>query len=167
MTAHDFHRAQDAASLPSACGWNLPSCGDSRMRIARDGQWFHDGERIARPALVRLFAGLLCREADGYTLVTPAEKLSIIVEDAPFIAVTLEQDGTRLTFTTNVGDAVVLGPGHALRMQDGAPYLQVRRGLEAKVSRPVWHQLAALAVPQDDSLGVWSEGMFFALGDAE
>jgi hypothetical protein len=166
MTAHDFYRVLNAAKVPPVEGWNPPLCGDSRMRIARDGTWFHDDARIARPELVRLFAGLLRKDGDGYVLVTPAEKLSITVEDAPFIAVTVEQDGTRLTFKTNVGDAVALGAGHALRMAGGVPYLQVRGGLEARVSRTVWHQLAALAVPQDDMLGVWSEGMFFALGDA-
>ncbi len=166
MTAHDFYRVLDAASVPPVAGWNPSFCGDSRMRIARDGTWFHDDARIARPELVRLFAGLLRKEGEGYVLVTPAEKLSIAVEDAPFIAVTVTQDGAGLIFTTNVGDAARLGPGHALRMQGGVPYLHVRGGLEAKLSRTVWHQLAALAVDHDSELGVWSEGLFFALGAA-
>jgi hypothetical protein len=166
MTAHDFYTRVDAASVPPVEGWNPPLCGDSAMRIARDGTWFHDDAPIARPQMVRLFAGLLRRDDDGYVLVTPAEKLSITVDDAPFIAVTVAQDGTGLTFTTNVGDAARLGPGHALRMEGGVPYLHVRGGLEAKVSRAVWHQLAALAVDRDGELGVWSESMFFALGAA-
>lgn len=164
MTAHDFYTLLEAARLPPVAGWNPSVCGASRMRIARDGQWFHDEARIARPELVRLFAGLLKREGDGYFLVTPAEKLSIAVEDAPFLAVALEQNDTRLTFTTNAGDRVILGPDHALRMQDGVPYLHVRHGLEAKVSRTVWHQLVEIAVPRGGELGVWSEGLFFALG---
>jgi hypothetical protein len=166
MTAHDFYTRVDAASVPPVEGWNPPLCGDSAMRIARDGTWFHDDAPIARPQMVRLFAGLLRRDDDGYVLVTPAEKLSITVDDAPFIAVTVAQDGTGLTFTTNVGDAARLGPGHGLRMEGGVPYLHVRGGLEAKVSRAVWHQLAALAVDRDGELGVWSESMFFALGAA-
>jgi hypothetical protein len=166
MAAHDFHGAREAAPLPPVERWNPPFCGDSRMRIARDGTWFHEGAPIARPALVRLFAGLLRREDDGYVLVTPAEKLSILVEDAPFLVVMLEQEGTELRFTTNVGDAVMLDAGHALRMQGGVPYLHVRAGLEAKVSRAVWHQLAGLAVPRQGELGVWSAGAFFALGAA-
>jgi hypothetical protein len=166
MTAHDFYRLLDAAKVPPVEGWNPPFCGDSRMRIARDGTWFHDEVRIARPQLVRLFAGLLRKEDDGYMLVTPAEKLSIAVEDAPFLAVTVARNGTQLNFTTNVGDVVALGPRHALRMEDGVPYLHVRRGLEAKASRAVWHQLAGLALPRAGELGVWSAGVFFALGAA-
>ncbi|MDB5735306.1 MAG: hypothetical protein JWN16_1943 [Alphaproteobacteria bacterium] len=166
MTAHDFYTLLDAARLPPIEGWNPPFCGDSRMRIARDGTWFHEEQRIARPELVRLFAGLLRKEGDDYLLVTPAEKLSIAVEDASFMAVAMTQDGTGLTFTTNVGDGVRLGPGHALRMENGVPYLHVRHGLEAKLARAVWHQLAALAVPRAGELGVWSEGAFFALGPA-
>ncbi len=164
MTAHDFYRVLDAAAVPPVAGWNPPFCGDSRMRIARDGTWFHDDARIARPELVRLFAGLLRKEDAGYVLVTPAEKLSIAVEDVPFAAVAMAQDDTGLTFTTNIGDMARLGPGHALRMEEGVPYLHVRCGLEARVSRAVWHQLAALAVDRAGELGVWSEGIFFALG---
>ncbi len=166
MTAHDFYRLLDAAKLPPIEGWNPPFCGDSQMRIARDGTWFHQDQRITRPELVRLFAGLLRKDGADYVLVTPAEKLSIMVEDAPFMAVAVALDGTGLSFTTNVGDAVRLGPGHALRMEGGVPYLHVRGGLEAKVSRTVWHQLAALAVAGKSELGVWSDGEFFALGAA-
>src|ERR1044072_8416614 len=57
-------------------------CGDSEMRIARDGTWFHQGSPIGRPAMVRLFSTILRREPDGgFVLVTPVEKLDIEVED--------------------------------------------------------------------------------------
>ncbi len=166
MTAHDFYRVLEGASLPPVEGWNPPFCGDSCMRIARDGQWFHDGQPIARAELVRLFAGLLRKEGSGYVLVTPAEKLSIAVEDVPFLVVAVDQDGASLAFTTNVGDRVTLGADHVLRMQGAVPYLHVRHGLEARVSRNVWHQLAARAVPHKDNMGVWSDGIFFSLGAA-
>src|SRR3712207_6625355 len=65
--------------------WNPERCGHSAMRIARVGSWYHEGRAIARPALVQLFASILRRESDGsFVLVTPAEKLTIDVEDAPF-----------------------------------------------------------------------------------
>jgi hypothetical protein len=94
--------------------------------------------------------------------------LSILVEDAPFLAVLLEAGGEgrarQLVFTTNVGDRTHLGADHGWRAANGVPYLQVRRGLEAKASRAVFYQLADLAVPQGNMLGVWSEGLFFPLG---
>ena len=81
--------------LPPVEQWNPSHCGDSEMRIARDGTWYHQGSPIGRPEMVRLFANILRREPDGsYVLVTPVEKLSIAVEDAPFVAVELKADGT-------------------------------------------------------------------------
>jgi hypothetical protein len=164
MTAGDFYALIEAARLPPVGNWNPPFCGDSRMRIARDGQWFHDGARIARLELVRLFAGLLRREDDGYVLVTPAEKLSILVEDAPFLAVAVERCGADLVFTTNVGDKVMLDARHLLRMDNGVPYIDVRGGMEAKATRTVWYQLVGMAHPDGDVLGVESGGLFFGLG---
>ncbi len=107
-------------------------------------------------------------------LVTPAEKLSIAVEDAPFIGVLMEADGAgenrRLTFTTNVGDKVTAGPRHPLRFMPDAktgapmPYLHVRGGLEAKLARPVYYALVELAVARGSEFGVWSDGIYFAMG---
>ena len=90
MTAADFNAPPAAIPLPPVDRWNPQSCGDSAMRIAADGTWFHEGEKITRPELVGLFAGLLRKDDDGYVLVTPVEKLSIAVEDVPFRAVTVD-----------------------------------------------------------------------------
>lgn len=166
MTAGDFYALVEAAKLPPVGDWNPAPCGDSRMRIARDGQWFHDGVRIARPELVRLFAGLLKREGADYFLVTPVEKLSILVEDSPFLAVAVDAKENDLVFTTNVGDAVTLGEGHGLRLADGVPYLHVRGGLEARIARNAWYHLVAMAVPRDGAWCVESGGQVFALGQA-
>lgn len=154
--------------------WNPAHCGDSAMRIARDGTWFHEGSPITRAPMVRLFSTILRREPDGsYVLVTPAEKLSIEVEDAPFVAVELKTEGhgrrRRLAFRLNTDELVVAGPDHMLRFLGGEnghhPYLTVRRGLEALVARPVYYELVNLALEEDASpLGLWSEGAFFALG---
>src|SRR6185312_14056037 len=101
------------AQLPPVERWNPPYCGDSGMRIGRDGPWFHQGAVVTRPALVRLFSTILRKDDEGFMLVTPVEKLSITVEDAPFLAVLMTTEGQgrdmRLTFTTNVGDKVVAG----------------------------------------------------------
>lgn len=149
------------------------------MRIARDGTWFYRGSPINRPPLVKLFASVLRREDDGgYWLVTPAERGRVTVEDAPFIAVAVERDGEgrdqRLIFRTNLDEIVTAGPGHELRVEtaaDGtpAPYIMVRPGLEARLARPVFYELAELGgaemIAGESQYGVWSDGLFFELGD--
>ncbi len=152
---------------------------DLDMRIARDGTWFYRGSPINRVALVKLFASVLRREADGsYWLVTPAERGRVVVEDAPFIAVAIDASGDgrdrQLIFRTNLDEIVTAGPDHPLRVEtapDGtpAPYLLVRPGLEARLARPVFYELVELAEtdtpPGERRLGVWSGGVFFDLGD--
>src|SRR5712691_8288682 len=153
--------------------------GDLDMRIARDGTWFYRGSPIGRMPLVKLFASVLRRERDGsYWLVTPAERGGVTVEDAPFIAVAVDREGEGrdqlLIFRTNVDEIVTAGPDHKLRVEtadDGtpAPYIVVRPGLEAKLARPVFYELAELGgeelIAGESQFGVWSGGMFFRLGD--
>jgi len=166
--------AQAAAEqrLPPVERWDPPHCGDSGMRIARDGTWYHDGVPIRRPAMVRLFAGLLRREEDGrHVLVTPVEKLDIAVEDAPFLAVEARSEGAgadrRIAFRLNTDEPVVAGPDHRLHLVDGRPYLTVRAGLEAAIARPVYYELAELALGEGGNPpGLWSDGLFFPLDRA-
>ncbi len=165
--------------LPPVERWNPTYCGEIDIRIAKDGTWFHDGTPIGRREIVRLFAGILRKEAEAFYLVTPAEKMRIRVDDAPFLAVLLDAEGDgraqKLVFTTNVGDQVAASPDNPIRVEtdsrtgEPAPYVHVRRGLEARISRPVFYQLADMAVRQanSDVLGVWSSGAFFALGHGE
>src|SRR5690606_14577557 len=121
LSLTEIARLLAAKRLPPVEQWNPGHCGDSDMRIARDGTWFHQGSPIGREAMVRLFSTILRREPDGsYVLVTPVEKLSIEVEDAPFVAVEMKSEGERearrLTFRLNTGDMVVAGAGHPLRL---------------------------------------------------
>ena len=99
---------------------------------------------------------------------TPVEKLDIAVEDAPFVAVELRGEGAgqarRLAFRLNTDEALVAGPDHPLRVRGGQPYLLVRDGLEALVARPVYYELAELALAEGAvPPGLWSDGAFFAL----
>lgn len=159
--------------LPPVHLWNPPRCGEIDIRIRRDGVWLHEGRPIARERLVRLFSTVLRRDPDGFHLVTPAEKLRIVVDDAPFTAVRVDRVGAALRFVTNVGDEVEAGPDHALRVAvdqatgEPAPYLHVRRGLEARLSRPVFYELAAMAQERGGEMGVESGGAWFPLGPAE
>lgn len=164
------------AKLPPVASWNPTHCGDSEMRIAADGTWYHQGSPIRREAMVRLFSSILRREPDGrHVLVTPVEKLDVAVDDAPFVAVEMKAEGegrdAMLAFRLNTGDLVTASAAHRLRFvqaQDGPrPYLHVRGGLEALVARPVYYELAEIAVPGDGgAAGVWSGGAFFALEPA-
>ena len=169
----DIARLAEERKLPPVDSWNPSHCGDSFMRIARDGTWYHEGSPIGRPAMVRLFSTILRREPDGsYVLVTPAEKLDILVEDAPFVAVEVKSEGQgrarALAFRLNTGDAVVAGADHPLRFEAGAdgphPLLAVRTGLDALVARPVYYELAEIALAEAaDPPGLWSGGIFFAM----
>ncbi len=143
------------------------------MRIASDGTWYHQGSPIGRQAMVRLFSTILRREPDGsYVLVTPVEKLTIAVDDAPFVAVELKSEGEgpkrRLAFRLNTGDLVMADAEHPLRIVERAdgphPYVNVRKGLDALIARPVYYELANLALDEGhEPPGLWSEGQFFAL----
>lgn len=177
LSLADVARLVAERRLPPVDKWNPTHCGDSDMRIARDGTWFHAGSPIGRKEMVRLFSTILRREpGGGYVLVTPVEKLDIAVEDAPFIAVEMKAEGdgrdARLAFRLNTGDLVSADAGHALRFEqteDGPrPYLHVRDGLEALVARPVYYELAERALAgDDDPVGLWSNGCFFTLEPAE
>jgi hypothetical protein len=159
--------------LPPVDQWHPQRCGDSGMRIARDGTWYHQGEPIRRPAMVRLFSTVLRRELDGrHVLVTPAEMLDIEVESTAFRAVEMAREGERreqrIAFSLDSGDAVILGPDHPLRIvvtdSGPSPRLLVRYGLEAELTRPVYYELAELALASADGpAGVWSDGTFFPL----
>lgn len=159
--------------LPPVERWDPPLRGHSGMRIAADGRWFHEGKPIDRPAMVRLFATVLRREADGsHVLVTPHEKLAIDVDSTAFRALAMTQEGEgrtrRIAFELDSGDAVILDADHPLRIvQEGnapSPRILVRHGLEARIARPLYYDLAEIALAEGhDPPGIWSSGCFFAL----
>ena len=146
--------------------WNPPYCGDIGLEIRADGIWFHQGRPINRPELVRLFARVLRKDADGRTyLVTPAEKVDITVEDSPFLAVELRAEGQgraqTLHLRTNLDEWVTIDAAHPLRFvaePSGGlrPYVRVRGRLDARLTRAVYLDLAALADEHDGKPGLWS-----------
>lgn len=168
--------------LPPVERWDPPYCGDIGLKIGADGTWYYQNSPIRRQPLVNLFASVLRKDADGRTyLVTPAEKVDVAVEDAPFLAVEMEVQNAgeatqQLVLRTNVGDVVRCGPEHALRFalqEPGGglkPYVRVRGRLDALLTRALTYELAELAVEEqrDDRTvtGVWSGGAFFAIPDA-
>ena len=176
--ANDLLAQISGKGLPPVHLWNPDFCGDIDMRIARDGTWFYLGTPIGRKPMVRLFSTIIRRDGDDYFLITPVEKVGITVDDAPFVAVLLDVEGSGesqlLRFTTNVEDRVEAGAEHPLRIdldpqtQEPAPYVLVRNNLEALIHRNVFYQLVDLAVVLEIDkqrwLGVWSGGEFFPIG---
>lgn len=156
--------------------WNPPYCGEIDMRIARDGTWFYNGTPIGRPALVKLFSGVLRKDPERFVLVTPVERVGIIVEDAPFLGVELLREGEgasqSLRLRTNVDDWVEISARNPLKFSSGEsgglkPYALVRGELWALVKRALFYDLVAWgesrACEGEEMFGVSSNGAFFAM----
>ena len=170
-----------SGKLPPVDSWNPQNCGDIDMAIRADGSWWHEGGRMNRERMVKMFSRILRKDEDGKTyLITPYEKVVVDVEDAPFIAVRVDRAGEAgpqqaLAFLTNVGDVAVAGPDNPIRVEtdaetgEPAPYVLVRGRLEAKIARAAFYELVDMAEadPKDETvLGVWSQGVFFSIGAA-
>ena len=169
-----------ARKLPPVEEWHPERAGDSAMEIRADGSWYHEGGRINRPAMVRLFSTILRREPDGsHVLVTPAEKLAITVEDTPFRAVEMKSEGEgehrKLVFRLDTDDLVMAGADHVLSFGSDAdnpdPRLHVRgvigNGLEARIDRALYYEIVEMALAAgEEPPAIWSNGARFALVDA-
>ena len=158
--------------LPPVEGWAPQREGDSEMRIAPDGKWYHRGGEITRAAMIRAFSTLLSRDAEGqHWLVSPFEKLTIEVDDAAFIAVDMSVAEGNLAFRLNTDEFVVAGPEHSIRASGDpdvpALYLAVRRGCEARLNRSTYEQLIQHAIALGgEPLAVKSGGARFSLAPA-
>lgn len=163
----------EAKGLPPVEKWNPAHCGEAGLEILRDGTWLHEGTRITRESLVRLFSSILRKDADGETyLVTPVEKIRVRVADAHFLATRADRLGEGRTqtiaFTTNVGEVIPAGPQHPIRVSHESgqprPYLLVRGRLEARILRAPFFDLVEWSQKEGATLGVWSGGAWFELG---
>jgi uncharacterized protein len=155
------------------------NCGDLGIRIDRNGRWFYHGTPINRKEMVCLFASMLQRHGDdSYWLVTPDERGIIQVDDVPFLAVEMFTGSCGrdmvLSFRTNMDELVTVDAEHPLRIAECTetgeplPYVMVRDGLEARLTRSVYYELVAKGfeekVDGEDLYGLWSKGTFFPLG---
>ena len=157
--------------------WNPKYCGDIDMRIASDGTWFYCGSPINRKKLVKLFSSILINENNKYFLITPVEKVGIIVDDAPFIAndfeKIIENNKSYLVFFTNIDETIVLSKKNPFRIsindktQEPSPYIMVRKNIEAKIDRKSFYRLLDLAeyslVKGQEWLGIHSDSTFFPI----
>lgn len=168
LTLTEIAAAYGARRLPPLSQWRPRETGDSGMRIAADGGWWHEGAPITRPAMVRAFASLLTRdEAGRHWLMTPHQKLAIAVEDAAFLAVDCVAKDGALAFRLNTDDIVIADGDHPLTVagEEVAPraYVAVRNGCAARLDRATWLQLAEIALAEGDGSFVTSGGVRFAL----
>lgn len=166
--------------LPPVHLWNPPLCENVDMHIDREGNWYYQNSPIGRKRMVQLFSRLLRYDPDGhYYLVTPVEKVRLVVDCAPFVAIDVEPEGTEqertLTFTTNTGDSVVCDSEHPLWVEQGPlgpePFVMVRSNLKALVHRYVYYRLVDMAELHEQdgkqALGLHSRGQWFSLGEVQ
>ena len=179
-TIYSFGKS-NKKSLPPIEKWNPPFCGDIDMTISKSGKWYYMGSEIKRPAMVKLFSGILRLESDNsYYLVTPVEKVRIQVEDAPFVAVAITKEQSEgmntVTFRTNLNDEIVLSKENPLSIEikkndEPSPYITVRNNLRALISRSVFYELVDLAetIPIDGVpyLAIKSQGEIFKIHKVE
>ena len=179
-TIYSFSKS-NKKSLPPIEKWNPPFCGDIDMTISKSGKWYYMGSEIKRPAMVKLFSGILRLESDNsYYLVTPVEKVRIQVEDAPFVAVAITKEQSEgmntVTFRTNLNDEIVLSKENPLSIEikkndEPSPYITVRNNLRALISRSVFYELVDLAetIPIDGGpyLAIKSQGEIFKIHKVE
>ncbi|MGI9311252.1 MAG: DUF1285 domain-containing protein [bacterium] len=186
----------DAIERAPVARWHPRESLDIGLRVDADGQWRCRGSTIARARMVKLFGSVLRLDADGrHYLVTPRVKYPVAVADAPFRAVELRRRKSgraqELFFRTNMDDVVRADREHPIQVRAGpAPYVEVRDGLQAKITRAVYYELTELLETlgereardevnrdgEDDGdesgdedgevLGVYSAGEFFLFGRA-
>ncbi len=159
---------QQSKKLPPIANWDPPDIGVIDIKIMQDGSWLHEKREIKRKEIVRLFSTILIKEEEDYYLITPAQKLKIMVEDVPFIAINMEVRGelpdTDLLFETNVEDYVLIGKDNPIWMVEDKPYIHVRNGLNALLTRNVFYRLADHAAEKDGQFWIRSCGESFSLG---
>lgn len=165
--------------------WNPPYCGDIDMRIGRDGLWYYMGTPIGRMPLVKLFASVLRKDEDGKTyLVTPVEKIGIVVEDGHFLGVEMHVEGRGerqvLSIRTQTEEWVTISDEHPMhfapdQLGEGeigniVPYIHMRGRLECRINRPVFYDMIELGVEKEiegiNWFGIWSSGEFYPMIEA-
>ena len=169
---------ENTKNIPPVESWDPDFCGDMDLVIKRDGTWHYMNSPMGRQRLVKLFSTVIKKEGEKYFLVTPLEKLGITVEDAPFLVVRMElvqsEPGSIIRFEDNCGNRVLLNKENPLwieynqKDEEPAPYITIRRNLNALIHRNVFYELVDLSeeriIDGKTHLGVISAGEFFSLG---
>tara|TARA_B110000503_G_scaffold32105_2_gene52132 strand:+ start:25256 stop:25795 length:540 start_codon:yes stop_codon:yes gene_type:complete len=137
--------------------WQPELSGDIPITIDAHGDWYHDGGKIERESIVRLFASILRKEEDGgYYLVTPSEKWRIKVERHALLITDislLEREGQQvLEATLNTGKQILVSEETPLFLDNRVEQvagLKLPHGLTALCTRAAWYRLVELADAHD------------------
>lgn len=152
--------------------WHPELSGDIEILITADGKWHHEGSEITRHSIVKLFASILRREADGeYYLVTPGEKwrISVALHALQVIEVEWAESGYTpvLRVGLNTGRQVIVDADHPLFSEpslDNIAAVALDHGLSALFSRNSWYQLVEMAEKQGDQVSIVSGDQRYILG---
>lgn len=123
--------------------------------INEHGDWYYEESKITRHAMVKLFSTILVRDDDNtFHLRTPVEDVLVEVEDVPYIVTEMfvknEGNLKYIYFKTNVDNILTVGIKNPIWLEkkqnkdELIPYVLVKKGLIAKISRPVYYQLMEL-----------------------
>lgn len=151
--------------------WQPAQCGELPIMINEQGQWFYDGSEITRPAMVKLFASVVCKEGEQFYLKTPIEKIAIEVQDAPFVIVSWHIENTAqgqvMCCVDNLARQWLISAEQPLYIKNyknaAVPYLQLPYGCSARVSRSVFYQWAEIADADERGYFIKSAGGKFYL----
>lgn len=140
---------------PPVDQWNPASSGTIDIRIDTQGRWFHEGGEIKRARLVKLFASILWFEEGRYYLVTPVEKLSIDVEDTPFVVQSAQKVAGKWVVSTNTDEQIIVESEHPVMLKKFdnqlIPYVLLRFDLWARVNRSVYYQWVSEAIDRSST----------------
>ena len=166
---------QEGKKLPLVHLWNPPLCENVEMKINSKGDWFFNNSPINRKKMVQLFSTVLRRDEEDYFLVTPVEKIKVVVEKKPFVIIDFEikeeEKNQTIFFLTNTNDVVKLSKSNKLTVEieentkEPFPYIEVRDRLEALISRNVFYKLVDLAKEEKGRLYIESDSQTFILGE--
>lgn len=166
----------DPFRIPPVASWHPDTAVDIDIQIRSDGQWNYQGSPINRHRIVKLFSTVLRLDQGDYFLVTPPVKYRIRVDDVPFVAVELNRQvdsgEQQLFFRTNMDEVVLADREHPIEIEPGndatgpLPYVTIRDQLKARISRPVYYELAGMLEDRPGlGHGIESAGEFFLFGN--
>ena len=158
-------------SVPPVETWQPRKTDRIDIHIDEFGDWYHEGRKIRRKGLVKIFSHVMRLEDESYFLVTPEEKMEISVAFLPFIAVDFEVANSgfdqSLVFKTNTDDVVPLDGHHPIEMTpyktERRPVLTVRSNLRALIARSTFARLTEYMVFEESQAILRSHGEAFVL----
>ena len=147
--------------------WNPKICEGVEFYIDSNANWFFNGSKIDRPAMVKLFSKLVKYEDGQYFAVTPVEKIPIKVEKEIFSIIDYKQEDNHYFFQTNTEEWVKLSEKNKLtvEMVDNQPYpkIKLKNHIFALLSRNVFYKVIAESKQDGMSMYLESDGKFFYL----